>query len=177
MKKILLIVCLSIICFSTQAQTKVYPVIKEFGAVYLVPFAIDKPDPSLNYKIIIDASLKIDDPKEIYPYFDHIARMYNLHIYGGIPQKKLHIAVAVASGAIFTVLDNEAYQAKYGVDNPNLKIIKALKDADIELFACGQSIMHSEIDPGTVNTDFNISVSRFTTITTYQMKGYALYKF
>lgn len=74
-------------------------------------------------------------------------------------------------------MSNEAYQKKYGVDNPNIKVIEELKNAGIKIFACGQSIMKYGIDPKTVSPDVTVAISRFTTVSTYQMKGYAFFKY
>jgi len=177
MKKIGFIALLcGALCFA-NAQTKLNPVIKDYGAVFDVPFAKDKPDPSLTYKIIVEAAATIEKPEEVFAPFEHISRMYNLHVYAGVPQKNLHVEMVVFGPSVAVVLNNDAYKKKFGVDNPNLKIIEEMSKAGIQIHACGQSVMLTGIDPATVNTNIDIVVSRFTTVSDRQMKGYAFFKF
>jgi intracellular sulfur oxidation DsrE/DsrF family protein len=79
--------------------------------------------------------------------------------------------------AIFVILNNDAYKKRFGVDNPNLKILEEMKQAGINLYACGQSVTGFGIDPKNVNQNFEIVLSRATTVSTRQMKGYAFFKF
>jgi intracellular sulfur oxidation DsrE/DsrF family protein len=160
-----------------QGQVKLNPVIKDYGTMYDVPFATDKPDPSKEYKIIVESATLIEKPEELYGPFEHISRMYNLHVYSGVPQKNLKVEVVVFGPAVSVVLNSDAYKKKFGVDNPNLKIIEEMTKAGIKVHACGQSVMLVGIDPATVNPNIDVVVSRFTTVSDRQMKGYAFFKF
>ena len=178
MKKIsfLAIFC-GLLCIVVRGQTKVYPVIKDYGAVFDVPFAKDKPDPSMEYKIIVEAAANIEKPEEVYAPLEHISRMYNLHVYAGIPQKNLYVELVIFGPSVAVVLNNDAYRKKFGVDNPNLKIIEEMTKAGIKIHACGQSVMLTGVDPATINPNIDVVVSRFTTVSDRQMKGYAFFKF
>jgi intracellular sulfur oxidation DsrE/DsrF family protein len=187
--RILLIICLAIINVAIQAQpqqnssekkfkpqTEVVLPVKDFGKVYNVPFAEDRPDPNMQYKIVFEASQPIDSFAKIYEPLDHVARMYNLHVYGGVPQKNLDVVLVIAGFAIPAVMSNEAYKKKYGVDNPNLKVLEEMKAAGIKIVGCSQAMMKNSIDPADVNPIITPIFSRFTTISTYQLKGYAYFK-
>lgn len=166
-------------------HTLLHPVIKNFGPVYDVPFAVEKPDTSLEYKIVADcgeikeksSDKPNDKPDEMYSPLQHISRLYNLHIYGGVQQKNLQVAVVIWGDPISIIMNNEAYRKKYGVDNPNIKIISEMKQAGIKFYACGQSMMKYGVDPVTVNPDVTVAISRFTAVSTLQLKGYAYFKF
>lgn len=160
-----------------RGQTKLHPAIKDYGTMYDVPFATDKPDPSKKYKIIVESAANFEKPEEFYAPFEHISRMYNLHVYAGIPQKNLFVEVVVFGPSVSVLLNNEAYKQKFGVDNPNLKIIEEMTKAGIKVHACGQSVILTGIDPATVNSNADVVVSRFTTVSDRQMKGYAFFKF
>lgn len=182
MKKTALAIVLSLIViagitYSVPDKTKLYPVIKGHGAVHDVPFATEKPDTSMKYKIIVDIGEKNEKPEEEYYPLEHVSRMYNLHVLGGVKQKNLDVAVAIWGESVTVTLNNEAYRAKYGVDNPNIKVLGEMKKAGIKIFGCGQSIMRLGIDPKSVNPDVTIALSRFTAVSTYQMKGYAFFKY
>lgn len=172
-----LIVLMIFISPKTHAQNFVYPAIKHFGAVAEVPFAVDKPDPTLDYKLVVEMKMKNENPGEIYNPLEHAARMYNLHVYGGVPQKNLHVAVVIFAFPIDIILNNDAYKKKHGVDNPNIKIIHEMKEAGIDIYACGQSIQNFGIDPATINPDVTVALSRFTTVSKLQMKGYAYFSY
>ena len=78
-----------------HGQVKLYPVIKDYGAVFDVPFAKDKPDTSVVYKIIIEAGPNFEKPEELYAPLENISLMYNLHVYSGIPQKNLYVELVI----------------------------------------------------------------------------------
>lgn len=178
MKLLLLFVSFLLsLALSAQRQSKVFPVIKDYGGVYEVPYAIDKPDPKIDYKIVVESEGAIEHPDSLYRPFENIARMYNLHVYGGVPRNHIHLDVVIFYKAIFVILDNDSYKKKFGVDNPNLKVIEEMKQAGINLYACGQSVTGFGIDPKTINPNFQVVLSRATTVSTRQMKGYAFFKF
>ena len=181
---------LCILCFTTismaiqaqpekkfQTQTEVILPIKDFGKVYNVPFATDRPDPNMQYKIVFEASVEAFDSSVIYPPLEHLARLYNLHVYGGVPQKNLDVVLVIGGNGIAVEMNNEAYKKRYGRDNPNLKILQELKDAGIKLNGCAQATLKHHIDPAEVNPNITLIFSRLTTISTYQLKGYAYFKF
>ena len=178
MKKFFLSIAFFVtLSFVVEAQTKkIYPVIKNYGSIFEVPFAGDWPDSLMEYKIIAEASTDMEKPDSLYTPLDLVARMYNLHVYGGVQQKNLHIDLVIAAKAIFVVMNNEAYKKKYGVENPNLKIIEEMKKAGIKIYACGQSMMKFGIDPTDLNPNIEPIFSRFTTVSTRQLKGYAFFK-
>lgn len=43
-----------IVGFSLSAQTRVFPVIKNYGGIFEVPDAVEKPNPELDYKIVVE---------------------------------------------------------------------------------------------------------------------------
>jgi intracellular sulfur oxidation DsrE/DsrF family protein len=167
-----------ILGFATHvsAQNKLNPVIQGFGSLYDVPSAKVHADSTIEYKVVIEFRQANENPKEMHQLFEHIGRMYNLHIHDNVPQNKLHVAVVIFGPAATSVLNNEAYRAKFKTDNPNLKVFEQFKKAGIETIVCGQSIMLHGIDPATVSSDVKIASSRFTAVSTLQMKGYALFQ-
>ena len=161
----------------TFAQSAQFPLVKGFGGIYEVPDATERPDPSLEYKIIVDMSTGADDPKQISRWVDNIARLMNLHGLAGVPQERMHVKVVVHGGAIFTILNNEEYQKRYEVDNPNLPVFQALKDAGVDIYVCGQSMRARSLTKPQISPLVEIAHSALTTITTYVPQGYTLLKF
>jgi len=98
----------------------------------------------------------------------------NLHGVAGITKEQMNVAVVLHYTATPIVLNNVGYQKKYGVDNPNLKLIKQLNEAGVEFYICGQSLVARKYAFEDVNPDVTIALSMITTVTEYTMKGYSL---
>ncbi len=159
------------------SQERVNPVVKGFGGIYEVPDASVRPDPNLEYKIVIDVYGGADDKKKIDRSLNNVARMLNLHAVGGVPPENMKVVLAVHGGSTFSILDDDTYKSKFGVDNPNSALIAELKQAGVKLAVCGQSLKGRSIDSEQVNTNVELATSMLTTVTMYQLRGYALLKF
>ncbi len=180
MKRFTITFCVSAIfmlCNHAFAQSPQYPIVKDYGGIYEVPNATEMPDPSLEYKIIVDLSTGSDDPKDISRWVDNIARLMNLHGLAGVPKERLHVKVVVHGGAIFNILNHSQYQSRFEVDNPNLQIFEALEEAGAEILVCGQSMQIRNLDKADIWSGVEIAHSALTTITTYVPQGYTLLKF
>ncbi len=186
--KTLLIVCflmISITCFAQKSeekkfktQTEVILPVKDFGKLYSVPFATDKPDPAMQYKIVYEASMDaIDSFSHVYSALEYAAKMYNLLVYGGVPQKNLDVVLVIGGPGIPSALSNDAYRKRYGVDNPNIRLLHQLKEAGVKIEGCAQSMLKHSIDPSELNPEVTAVFSRFTTVATLQLKGYAYFRF
>ncbi len=178
MKNILTIVALFVSgSLTLMAQTRVFPVVKNYGGIFEVPDAVEKPDPTLDYKIVIELATGSDKPDVFNASLHNIARLVNLHVSGGVPKEKLNVVVAIHGEAAYTVMNNEAHKDKYKTANPNLELYKELSDAGVKFFICGQSLIARDIDRTRMVPEVKIATSMLTTLTTYQLKGYAVLKF
>ena len=177
MKQITIAVLLLFVFVSADAQTKVNPVIKNFGTVSEVPFAVEKPDTRIDYKIVVEVSSDNPKPETIHEFFEKIAAVVNLHALGGVPANKRHVVMVIHGPAAQYIVNNEAYQKKFGVNNPNLALFTALQKAGVKMFVCGQSLFKRSVDPVTVAPEVKVALSAITTLTTYQLKGYAFLKY
>ena len=165
------------ITLSSVAQTRVFPVVKNYGGIFEVPDAVEKPDPTLDYKIVIELATGSEKPDVFNASLHNIARLVNLHVMGGVPKEKLNVVVAIHGEATYTVMNNEAYNDKYKDRNPNLELYRQLAEAGVQFFVCGQSLIAREIDRTKMVPEVKIAISMLTTLTTYQLKGYAVLKF
>ncbi len=159
------------------AQNKAFPVIKNFGAAIEIPFAAVTIDPKVNYKILIDVVTSAEKPEMINENIENIARIINLHALGGVNAKKLNVVAVFHGGAIMNILNNAEYRKKFGVDNPNMAIFTALKEAGIPMYVCGQTLFKRNVDISAVVPEILPALSAITTITTYTAKGYTVLKF
>lgn len=160
------------------AQSKAqFPIVKNYGGIYEIPDATERPDPKKEYKIIVDMTSGPTNPAQISRWVDNIARMMNLHGLAGVPKENLHVKVVVHGGAIYTILNDEKYQERHQVDNPNLPVYDALKEAGAEFYVCGQSMIARDMKKEDIWPGTQIAHSALTTLTTYVPQGYVLLKF
>jgi len=177
MKFILATFLILLISFSGYAQEPQFPLVKGYGGIYEIPEATERPDPDAEYKIIVDLVSGAEDPAKINRMVDNIARMMNLHGLAGVAKENMNVKVAVHGGAIFSILNDEHYQRLYGMNNPNLKVFQALKEAGVDIYICGQSLLARDMDTADVWDEATIALSMLTTLTTYIPKGYILLRF
>jgi len=161
---------------SYAQDPRVNPIIKDFGPVYEIPDAVEKPDPKMTYKLLVDLVMASSKPDTINLGIEAACTLLNLHGVGGVPKEKIKMVMAVHNAAGYTVLNNEAYRARYKVDNPNLPMINALLEAGVKIVVCGQTLKKRGIDPATLAPGIGVATSALTTITTYQLKVYSVIK-
>jgi intracellular sulfur oxidation DsrE/DsrF family protein len=170
-------IALWLCAFSVSAQTPQNPVIKSAGTINDIPFATVKGDPTMEYNIVIDIMLGASKPEQINPALDNVARLLNHHAVAGVPAEKMHVVLAVHNESSTSLINNEAYQKRFNVDNPNLKLLEELHNAGVKITVCGQSLVKRNIDHKTLAPQVEVAVSMLTTVSTYQLKGYAVFKF
>lgn len=159
-----------------KAQEAKYPIVKDFGGIYEVENSIN-PETDLEYKIVVDLKTLEPDKNSINPGLNNIARMMNLHGLGGVKPENLNVVVVVHGSATEIILNNKGYQRKNGVENPNLELIDALKDAGADFYVCGQSLLARGYPQEEVNAEVKTGLSMLTVVTTYMHNGYKLLVF
>ncbi len=158
-----------------SAQTKwEYPVIKGYGPVHPLPHAAVQPDKSLNYKILFDITQAAKENNKVNPALGHLARLINVYASAGMMPSQMKLVAVIHGPATPIVLDNAEYKAKFGVDNPNIKLINELRKNGVVLYVCGQALADMSYEHKWVNHDITIALSALTVVPTYQLMGYAL---
>lgn len=180
MKKIttLLLLISSILTVEGQhVETKMGPVIQNFGKV----FQIKNPDLQLKndkeYKVIFDIYSDRSKGEKINPLLNTVARFLNMHSQQGVSEKNMKVVVIMHGEATKNVLKNNAYQHQFHIDNPNLDLIKALKEAKVKLYVCGQSYLAQGFDLKDKSELIKLSLSALTALVKYQSDGYQLINF
>lgn len=169
-----LIVFMSNFALAQKAQ---FPIVKGYGGIFDIPDAVEKPDPSMKYRIVVDIVTADQDPKVLSTSLNNVARMINIHAIGGVPKENIEVVLGIHGMMAFAIQDNESYKKRYGVDNPNLGLLKALDEAGVKMFVCGQSMVARNIPKETLAPEIQIATSMLTVLTTYQLKGYAAFRF
>ena len=132
-----------------------------------------KYDKKLNYRLAIDVTDGVKDSTSILSPLLEVARSYNLNIANGVPQKKLDVTVVIHGSAIWGMLNEDAYQEKYGVENPNLEVIKTLKKEGIEFYVCAQVLAFRNVEFDEISKDVDLAVSAKTALITLDQMGYS----
>lgn len=180
MKKSIIFLLLIILSTNvSHAQNMVFPAIQGYGGVIPVPFETDKPDPSKQYKFVIELGNKLEDKTKVADMLDYAARMYNLHRYAGVPKENIELAIVIYAGSTPMVMANPTYRKRFDkVDpnsvlvNPNGALLDELLRNGIQVIVCGQSMMKQNLLPEEIYPGVRMAVSRFTATTDLIGKGY-----
>lgn len=156
-----------------------YPLLKggKFSGVLPLGNLTEVPDPKIDYKLLFELTLQNPDSlkKLTNTGLDEVTRILNLHYAAGVPVKKLMPVIVVHGGGELALLNNEAFQKRYKMDNPNVKLIHDLeKIVGAKFIICGQSMQIRGISPEEFLPSIKISLTAQTVITSYQLKGYVL---
>ncbi|QBR01007.1 sulfur reduction protein DsrE [Paraburkholderia pallida] len=150
------------------------PTIEHYGKMHDLPNGAFRPQPGQVYKVVFALTQAPAQPDKVDPALDHVARTVNLYVAAGVPLDKLKF-VAVAYGAATPLaLDDAHYRAAFGVANPNLPLIDALKKAGVTIAVCGQAVAEHHFAYDWIDSRITLALSALTTITTLQQQGYAL---
>ncbi len=149
------------------------PVIKNFGRVHPRPDAAVQPDPSADYKVIVDVVHGGKDHSEVNGSLQRLARIVNLMGFARVPPEHVHIVAVIEGEASLAAASNDMYRKFYKVDNPNAPIIHALKAAGVTMLVCGQALAENGFKDSDVNPDVTVSLSALSDFVVYGQRGYS----
>jgi intracellular sulfur oxidation DsrE/DsrF family protein len=134
--------------------------------------ARELPDPSVDYKVVfsVAANAKAD---EIHPTLKTISTYLNTLAHNGVAADHRHIAAVFHQGGGDAVLANDVYKSRHdGVDNPNIALLKELKQAGVDLRVCGQGLLGKKVEPSQVLPGVQVDLWAMTTMVNLQLRGY-----
>ncbi|MGH8161763.1 MAG: DsrE family protein, partial [Gammaproteobacteria bacterium] len=144
--------------------------------VHPVPHAQVRPNKDHVYKAIFDVTKGFTNASKPDPGLAHVARAVNVFAMAGVPLKNLKFVAILHGGATTAVLNNAAYKAKYGVDNPNIPLIDALRKAGVHVDVCAQALADMHIAHPKVYKKVQIDLSALSDAVIYGDRGYAYMK-
>jgi intracellular sulfur oxidation DsrE/DsrF family protein len=175
MKKRLLLFIAFTISVQIQAQKKA--TVADFGKV----FQIEKPDLLLQknktYKVVFDVYTDGKKKSKKNSSIVTVARFINMHVQQGVPISNLKVALVLHGSATKNALNDTSYLEKYGKENPNSELLSALKQANVDIFVCGQSLYSKGYKKENISKDVQLSLSALTALVHYQSNGYQLINF
>lgn len=171
--------CLFFVCTALLSgqEKKTGPVIQDFGKVWQVPETDYKINPDEEFKVVFDIMTSPDDPSVLNRSIETAARFLNMHVQSGVPIEQLKAAIIVHNKASKDLITNEAYQKRFGTDNPNSKMIEQLLEANVDIIFCGQSSLSRNFPKQELISDVQLALSAMTALIQLQNKGYRLIKF
>ena len=152
-------------------------IIKNFGQTFSVENPDIKTDTSVDLKVIFDVSSTSSKHNVINKNIVTAARFLNMHANEGMKPSQLKVAITIHGAAWKDVLTDGAYKTKFGVVNPNTKLIKELNEAGVDIIICGQTASFRKMDKSLVNQDVKFALSAMTALLQYQNNGYKFIKF
>ncbi len=103
------------------------PVVREADGYVTIPKAAVPPDKGRVYKAIFDATRAADKPAGLLPVLNMAGSELNAFGVAGMPLQNAKFAIVFHGTAINGILDEAHYREKFGVSNPNLKVLSQLK--------------------------------------------------
>lgn len=150
------------------------PVIDGFGETYPLE-ALDMATPTDQpYRLAFDISTSPEAPDALNAALNTVARFINMHARDGVPLDRMQLAVVLHGTAGKYALDHTAYRARYGVDNTNLVLMAALRDAGVDIYLCGQTAMHRGVPPDELSPVVDVALSAMTVLATLGAEGYTV---
>ncbi len=149
------------------------PAIEGYGPTY--PIAdrdVPLPD-GFVYRAVFDAAVDSDE-KTLNTGLVSVARYLNMHARNGVPAEKMNIAVVAHGPALKTLLTDRAYEARYGVVNPNTELVAKLEAVGVAFYVCGQSMAFAGVDKDELVEPAEVALSAMTILTVLQSDGFAL---
>jgi len=155
-----------------QIQAQKTKTIEDFGKV----FKIEKPDLVLQkdklYKVVFDVFTDVKKKSKKNSSIVTVARYIQMHVQQGVPTKNLKVALVLHGAATKNALNDAAYLEKYGKENPNSALLHALKQANVDIFVCGQSLYAKGYKKEHTSKDVLVSLSALTALVHFQTAGY-----
>lgn len=161
----------------TAQEKKSGPIIADYGKVWRIPKPDFKTDVTKTYKAVFDIMNSPEDVSQRNASMETAARFLNMHAQSGVPLAQLKVALVVHNKASKDLTQSKAYKLKYGVDNPNEKLVEDLMKAGAEIIFCGQSSASRGFPKEDLVDGVQISLSAMTALIQLQDDNYRLIKF
>jgi intracellular sulfur oxidation DsrE/DsrF family protein len=150
------------------------PLIKDYGPAWPLPQAAVQPQKGRTYKALFDVTKLPPKPNQVVPGLADAARLLNVFGSLGLSQTNLKIVAVLHGDAAYAAMNNDVYRSKFGIDNPNLKLIQELKAAGVQLFLCGQAFHDFNFQEKDILPDVKMATAAVVVLAMYENDGYAL---
>ncbi|GAA4277331.1 hypothetical protein GCM10022259_20550 [Aquimarina mytili] len=136
-----------------------------------------KTDTLHDLKVVFDIGRTFADSSKVNPLINTAARFLNMHEGAGVSTEKLKVALVIHGSAAYDILNNENYKTKYGIDNPNAKLVSALSEKGAHIILCGQTAAYRNITKTKTLPEVQYALSAMTALVQLQNENYRLINF
>jgi intracellular sulfur oxidation DsrE/DsrF family protein len=148
------------------------PAIEGFGAVYAVESPSFATPTDLLYQVAFEVALGTDEPDQVNPRIETLARFLNMHAQAGVARENMKLALVLHGTAGKDALGDEGYRRRYGMDNPNAELIQALREYGVRVVLCGQTQVHRGLEREELANGVEVALSAMTALAALQSQGY-----
>ncbi|QDU93581.1 DsrE family protein [Lignipirellula cremea] len=158
-----------------------YPLIKDYGGVLHIPDAAQTPRPGS--KVVIDITSG-DRTGDVLKGLGRAALVLNLFAQAGV-EDSCKVAIVLHGAATSAALSHQAYAAHTPVandvsriaTNPDLELIRRLRQAGAEVYVCGQAMAKRGYAVKDAAPEVTVAVSAAIVNINLQNAGYAILTF
>jgi intracellular sulfur oxidation DsrE/DsrF family protein len=126
------------------------------------------------YRVLFEGRHGADRPDQLAPVVNMAGTEINTLAAHAVKRANVHFVVVFhTTPADEAVLDNAHYRAKYGMENPNLPALAALRREGVELYVCGQALLADGVPLDAVSPDVKIAEDGLVVLMSYGARGYA----
>ena len=159
--------------------TAYFPLLKGGPGSGVLPVdGIDEiPDPNRDYKLMFEFSQGVDDTAQNKRNLGlvEIARVLNLHIASGIPLTHVHAVVVTHGAALYSIMNQDAFRAKYKKDNPNDSLITEMMNDGVKFVACGQAMRFADVEKSQLHAGVKVALTAQVMKSNFLGQGYVSY--
>lgn len=149
-----------------------FPIIAGYGGIVAISDAVEPPRAGM--KVVLDVTSEAKKPDEVNKGLDRAARLLNLYGSAGLKVSDIRLTVVLHGEATKSVLSNEAWESRWQTKgNPNLPLIRLLRQAGVEVIVCGQALSYKKIERSEVASDIPVAAAALTVLLNRQTDGFA----
>ncbi|MGI9627649.1 MAG: DsrE family protein, partial [Longimicrobiales bacterium] len=156
---------------AAQQQSSAGPVIHSAGAVFEIPDPEFDAPVDMTYRAAFEMAAD-PTPEKLNVTLNSVARYLNMHAQAGIPVDQVEAAVVVHGPAGWTLVDDQTYRERNGVDNPNGALIAELQHAGVKIVLCGQTAASRGIPRDHLLDGVETALSAMTAFLVLQEEGF-----
>ncbi|WP_419729017.1 DsrE family protein [Lichenicola sp.] len=147
--------------------------VPDAGMMGDIPGAHELPDPALDYKIVFDVQTLAGAPGDVDPALQAMAGLINTFRHDGVPASHMHLVAMFHGRTIVLVANDQTYsQRTHAGANPNIQILRHLRDAGLLVTVCGQSAREQHYEQQSLLPFVQTNLSATVTFINLETRGY-----
>ncbi|MEZ5958269.1 MAG: DsrE family protein [Hyphomonadaceae bacterium] len=157
--------------YADQSRFSPGPAIVIYGNTAEVQGAAPLP-PTATFKVAFDVS-EAAETGAVNRRLESAARFLNMHVRAGVPRENIRLAIVVHGGAARDLTTSPSEDAT----NANAALIEALVTSGVDIYLCGQTAAHYDIEQEDLLPGVRMALSAMTAHALLQQDGYTLNPF